>query len=520
MLEADYLRDMKLAGARAGISANGLMALSLAVALGFCVICSAILWQARRGVGDHAGQTASNLAAAINSDIARNIDQYDLSLQGVIEGLRLPEISQVSRQARQAILFDHSATAMYMGSIRVIDDKGNIVLDSRTLNPLPEDFSGREYFQIHKNNPDLGLRISGPFTARNGEYVLALSRRLSLPDDSFSGVVVGTLRLAYFHELFRKVSPSPRSALTLFTTGGTVIMRLPLKAEDIGRRLATAQAVTMFPNIRAGQYETVALLDGINRLYAFSQVDDFPLLMVVGLPIDEVYAGWWQEALVIGLLMLALCAATITSAVLLRGELRRRIAAEQKLAVLATTDSLTGLSNRRHFDEVMGREWQRAIREQTSIAVLMIDADGFKNYNDTHGHQRGDECLQAIGGCIADKTRRSTDLAARYGGEEFAVLLPGTESRGALEIAERIRINVTDLRLQHSSGPSGAPTVSIGVACAVPQPGSNHRDLTNAADKALYEAKGNGRNRTALAVEILKASPGLQPADAKQRLVA
>jgi diguanylate cyclase (GGDEF)-like protein len=218
--------------------------------------------------------------------------------------------------------------------------------------------------------------------------------------------------------------------------------------------------------------------------------------------------------------MLALCGATITSAALLRGELRRRIAAEQKLAVLATTDSLTGLANRRHFDEVVQREWQRAIREQTSIAVLMIDADGFKNYNDTHGHQSGDKFLEAIGGCIADKTRRVTDLAARYGGEEFAVLLPGTESHGALELAERIRTNVTQLGLKDPAGPGMAPTVSIGVACAVPQPGSNHRDLVNAADKALYEAKGNGRNRTELAVEVLQASPSISPADAKQRMVA
>jgi diguanylate cyclase (GGDEF)-like protein len=206
--------------------------------------------------------------------------------------------------------------------------------------------------------------------------------------------------------------------------------------------------------------------------------------------------------------------------VLLRGELRRRIAAEQKLAVLATTDSLTGLANRRHFDEVMQREWQRAIREQTSVSVLMIDADRFKSYNDTHGHQSGDRYLEAISRCIGDKTRRATDLAARYGGEEFAVLLPGTESHGAFEIAERIRTNVTQLGLKDPAGAGMAPTVSIGIACVVPQSGSNHRDLVNAADRALYEAKANGRNRTELAAEVLQASPPVSPADAKQRMVA
>ncbi|MEA2991506.1 MAG: hypothetical protein QOD40_426 [Alphaproteobacteria bacterium] len=520
MPEADFLRQIKARAPLAPISANGLMALSLAVALGFCVVCSMVLWEARQTAWDHAGQTASNLVVAVNSDIARSIDQYDLSLQGVVEGLKLPEINQVSPQTRQAILFDHSATAMYMGSTRVLDETGNVVLDSHSLNLVAENLSSRDFFQAHRNDADLGLYISGPFTARNGEYVIGLSRRLSRRDGSFSGVVVGTLRLAYFHELFRKIAPSPRSSVTLFAQDGAMIMRLPLRAQDLGGRMNNAVSLKLAAKTRTGRFEAAGLLDGVHRLFAFGKVDDFPLLMVVGLPIDEVYAAWYQEAIIIGLLMLALCGATITSAALLRGELRRRIAAEQKLAVLATTDSLTGLANRRHFDEVVQREWQRAIREQTSIAVLMIDADGFKNYNDTHGHQSGDKFLEAIGGCIADKTRRVTDLAARYGGEEFAVLLPGTESHGALELAERIRTNVTQLGLKDPAGPGMAPTVSIGVACAVPQPGSNHRDLVNAADKALYEAKGNGRNRTELAVEVLQASPSISPADAKQRMVA
>jgi diguanylate cyclase (GGDEF)-like protein len=496
------------------------MGFSLSVALGFCVICGALLWQERRNVWNHAGQNASNLVTAINADIAHNIEQFDLSLQGVIEGMKLPEINQVSARTRQAILFDHSATAMYLGSILVIDEMGKIAADSRALNPSPENYAERAYFKFHKANTDTAMRISRPFSARNGEYVIALSRRLSRPDGSFSGVVVGTLRLAYFHELFRKVAPSPRSALTLFDIEGTVVMRLPLKAEDIGRPLTSAKVLELFPKARAGRYDTTAVIDGVHRLYAFSQVDDFPLLMVVGVPSDEVYAGWYRDALTMGLLMLALCGATVFSALLLHRELRRRVAAEQQLAILATTDGLTDLANRRHFDEVIEREWQRAMREKTAIAVLMIDADWFKAYNDSHGHQTGDEFLKAMGGCIADTTRRATDLAARYGGEEFAVLLPGTGIQGALEIAERIRTQVAELGLQHSAIPGGAPTVSIGVAGAVPLPGSTCRDLIHAADKALYEAKAKGRNRTELAEPMDFVSRDAVAANVKKRRVA
>jgi diguanylate cyclase (GGDEF)-like protein len=218
------------------------------------------------------------------------------------------------------------------------------------------------------------------------------------------------------------------------------------------------------------------------------------------MPIDEVYAGWNQDALVVGLLIITLCGATLFSTLLLRRELRRRMAAEEKLAVLATTDSLTGLYNRRHFDAVMVREWQRAMRETTSIALLMIDADHFKPYNDTHGHQSGDKLLQGIGACITERARRATDLGARYGGDEFMLLLPGIGGKSALDVAEWIRKSVRDLHLPSEAAPA---TVSVGVTVMSPRPGMDHRELIDAADKALYQAKANGRDR----VEMIGQPP-------------
>ena len=503
------------------ISADALTALSLSVAFGFSVICGAVLWQERRSAWEHAGQTSSNLVEAINSDIARNIEQYALSLQGVIYGLKLPEIDQVSPKIRAAVLFDTSAGTRYLGAIRILDEAGNVtemanIAAERSLStPRTTNFFDRDFFQFHKDNPSADMHISRPFVASSGQYVIGLSRRISRADGSFAGVVVGTLRVAYFRDLFAKVAPSPRSALTLFTADGTVIMRLPLGKDDIGRRLTTAEVLKKFTQSRTGLYEKVALLDSVHRLYAYSQVGDFPLLMVVGIPLDEVYASWRSEALIAGLLMLALCGVTIFSAVLRRRELRRRVAAEQKLAVLATTDSLTGLSNRRHFDEVIAREWQRAARERTSIALLMIDADYFKAYNDTHGHQVGDRLLEAIGTCIVDKARRATDLGARYGGDEFALLLPSATGQGALEIAERIRVNVLKLRLLDSNGTEAATaSISLGIAAVVPPLASDYHNLLNAADKALYEAKAKGRNRSEL-IELPDARASQGP-----RLVA
>src|ERR1700719_4592657 len=161
--------------------------------------------------------------------------------------------------------------------------------------------------------------------------------------------------------------------------------------------------------------------------------------------------------------MMALISFVLAVTLFLGREIGRRAQAEEKLEELATTDALTGLRNRRKFDAVIDAEWRRAARQNTPIALLMIDADHFKAYNDTFGHQAGDQVLVGIAICISDAVRRAGDCTARYGGEEFAVLLPGLSPTEALTVAETIRLKVE----QWSDGPT-ATTVSIGVARLTP----------------------------------------------------
>jgi diguanylate cyclase (GGDEF)-like protein len=184
----------------------------------------------------------------------------------------------------------------------------------------------------------------------------------------------------------------------------------------------------------------------------------------------------------------------LATALFLAREISRRAAAEEKLEELATTDALTGLRNRRKFDDDIDTEWRRAIRQKSPLALLMIDADHFKAFNDTHGHQAGDQVLVGIAICISDSVRRAGDCAARYGGEEFALLLPGCGPTDAFQIAETIRQKV----MHWSDGPA-ANTVSIGVASLTPTVFMQSAMLVEAADKALYAAKANGRNQSVLA---------------------
>ena len=163
---------------------------------------------------------------------------------------------------------------------------------------------------------------------------------------------------------------------------------------------------------------------------------------------------------------------------------------------LMNSDGLTGLSNRRHFDEYLELEWRRAMRDQSQLSLLMIDVDYFKAYNDNFGHLEGDEALRKVATAIREACSRPSDLPARYGGEEFALVLPGTSPGGARLMAEKLRQSVLALKIPHATPDGGESlTVSIGVSTFTPQQGGDSRQLISAADKGLYLAKHNGRNR-------------------------
>ncbi|MGE8187580.1 diguanylate cyclase domain-containing protein [Pseudomonas sp. NPDC086278] len=166
---------------------------------------------------------------------------------------------------------------------------------------------------------------------------------------------------------------------------------------------------------------------------------------------------------------------------------------------LMNSDGLTGLSNRRHFDEHLELEWRRSLRDQTQLSLLMIDVDYFKSFNDSFGHLEGDEALRKVASAIRDACARPSDLPARYGGEEFALVLPNTSPGGARLVAEKLRQAVAALKIAHIAPTEGSSlTVSIGLSTVIPQQGSDCRQLISAADKGLYLAKNNGRNQVGI----------------------
>jgi diguanylate cyclase (GGDEF)-like protein len=355
-------------------------------------------------------------------------------------------------------------------------------------------------------DPDPALHLSRPALDAAGAPIIRLSRRLSLPAGSFAGVVVGALRPTYFDDLFRKLTLGPQSTVGLLRTDGIMLTRLPYDRAAIGRSLADTTLFQHFgPSSHSGTFEAKVARDGVTRFFTYRQVGHLSLILSVGLSSDQIDATWRRDSGILGFgaALLVIAAAFLKRR--LRRELARRVRAEEALALQARTDSLTGLPNRRHFDETLSREWRRALRARAPLGLLMIDADHFKSYNDRFGTRPATSCWSRWGRCIAANTQRATDFAARYGGEEFVVLLTGPDAADAARLGERICGAVAVM----AEGPSGAllasVTVSIGVACIIPDARAIHQDLLGAADRALFDAKQGGRNR----VVVAPLPPGL-----------
>jgi diguanylate cyclase (GGDEF)-like protein/PAS domain S-box-containing protein len=192
-------------------------------------------------------------------------------------------------------------------------------------------------------------------------------------------------------------------------------------------------------------------------------------------------------------------------------DISERKIAEEKLQdayhaveTMAITDGMTGLANRRRFDQCLAQEWRRGMREHLPLSLVLIDTDLFKNYNDTYGHLRGDACLKEIAQATREVVARPGDLVARFGGEEFAILLPNTGNEGAMHIAERIQAAIRGRMLPHGGSPFGFVTVSAGCATLIAQMGQDSGRLIEFADEALYSAKRNGRNQVRNCLRALR----------------
>ena len=443
-------------------------------------------------------RASSNVVQLIDTEVQRNIDLYDASLQGMIEATQDPDFALIPASLRRQVLFGKTVGAPGRGDLLWVNAKGEILADSLSNPPRSANFAGWPEFIAQRENPQAGLIVSHPFMDQIGMlgWCISLSRRISSPSGEFLGVASGALRLDYFNNLFKRLNIGNDSSISLLSDEGFMLAREPVVAGDnlIGSDYRSRKNFTaIIGGGASGSFIASSAHDQKERLYTYARVGKLPMLVVVAVSTAEVYGAWRRTAILVCAATGALCLGIFWLSVLLRRELKKRQRAERELANLASTDSLTGLANRRRLDQVLDREWLRAQRSHQPLAVLMVDVDHFKAFNERHGHQGGDNALRTIAYTLRGCVHRPADLVARYGGEEFMVILPETDLSGAYQLAESIRQAVEN-QPPFIQG-QGPMTVSVGVATARFITGYSLQELLAEADGALYRAKDEGRNR-------------------------
>jgi diguanylate cyclase (GGDEF)-like protein len=499
----------------AKLKVRHVVSLLVAVCLSMTAIVAGEAWNSRQYHLHDKEVAMSNLAQTLASQAQASIKQADTLLLTLVDRLENDGVAQGRLPRLQRLLATQRGELKQLHGLFVYDEHGQWVANSNGADVPNANNADREYFIFHRDHPDRGPHIGPSIKSRSsGEWIMTVSRRVNHPDGSFAGVALATIYLNHFLSLYDSIDMGNNGVINLIADDATIVVRRPFKDAEIGTSIANGPLFTqLLPKGDSGTATVKSVMDGVERVVGFRRVDGYPLIIFAALNKDEVLSGWRQEsALSAGIVALLLAFLGMLGYRLIRLMRQQNhiqtvlldaqdklIEVNRGLELLALEDALTGLSNRRQFDLFILAEMGRARRTQTHLALLMIDVDHFKRFNDLYGHVAGDVCLRKISAIIHDNIKRPGDLAARYGGEEFTVVLPGTDYVGAFLVAENIRRAVQQADIRHSEGVEGAVTVSVGVCAYNIASQDSPDDLVSAADKALYVAKASGRNMSVIA---------------------
>lgn len=372
----------------------------------------------------------------------------------------------------------------------IVDSSGDAIAKSLKSNPAGLNYSDRAYFQYHATHTDHGAFIGARIQSKiDDTYSITVTRRINKPDGSFGGLAVASVSLDFFQQLFNRVQEGSGGLISLIADDNNILARAPPVAADV-KESSTLGFLRQQPNDsrRPTSLYYQSHIDDVWRRGSYVHLAHFPVSTLVAQSQWDIQRSWRVELLTHGMIL-----GCVVMVLMILG--RHAMRASGALVTQATHDSLTGLLNRRAFDETIVREIRRVARNGQPLSIILIDIDHFKLYNDAFGHPAGDECLRVVARTIRSCLRRSGEFAARYGGEEFAVLLPGSTMSATLALAETMRLSLHSLGLAQASVLGGLVTISAGVATRTPgQACRGPGVLIQAADAALYAAKAAGRD--------------------------
>ncbi|CAE6825990.1 hypothetical protein R69608_06224 [Paraburkholderia nemoris] len=479
-------------------------------------------WTARAVELGEMDVATSNLSRAMAQQADDTFKEADTALLGLVERVQHDGTGPAALKRLHDVLVMRQQELPQLAGLFVYDENGIWIVNS-TSTPLDRfNNSDREYFIFHQHNANPGPHIGVPVISRSGgKWVIPVSRRINKPDGSFGGVVLATVDIDFFKAFYSTLQIGNAGAVALVLNSGVMLIRRPFDVKVIGKNMRGTELYRYYTTQGpAGTAFIKSAQDGVTRLNSYRSLPHYPVFVAAALSKDEILHEWWRDTIwhSAGVLCLVMVVGLFGWHLIRQIGLRTTAEAEltkthasleklnRTLERLAMQDGLTGLANRRQFDVTLHSEFSRATRHASALALIMLDVDCFKQYNDIYGHAAGDDCLRTISHLIRELTaRRPGDLAARYGGEEIAVLLPNTDVTHAVAIADDIRSAIRGLEIEHSGNPTGFVTISAGVDARIPIRGAaKPAELILAADRALYEAKRNGRNR------VLAARNGLQ----------
>jgi len=507
---AGRFRRLWQQGAPYGISYA--VAFALVATVSLTIVVGMSIWSAREQQLQDKESAILGMAQALISHAQASVKQADIALFGLVERLEADGLDPTALSRLESLIVARKAQLPQLHGLFIYDRDGRWLLNSNRADNSHANNSDRGYFIYHRDNPSAKTYIGPPLRSRStNDWILTVSRRINTPDGQFAGVALATISLDYFLKLYQTIDIGERGALSLLLTDGTLLVRRPFSDDEVGMSIAGGEFFRehLHRSI-AGTANIHSIIDGVERIVGYARVSDYPLALYVARDKSEILAKWRKASTVTVSLLLLLIAVMVGLGYRLMKIMGHRVraqnrlfhaqaslvAANRRLELLAREDGLTGLANRRQFDLSLENEFARARRNGSSMALVMMDVDHFKLYNDRYGHLAGDDCLKRVAGIIRSVISRETDVAARYGGEEFAAILPETDLAGAVAVADLIRAKVMQMNVEHALSSWGMITLSIGVAAWVPDADASPSMLVSCADKALYEAKGAGRNVT------------------------
>ena len=414
-------------------------------------------WAARENQLHEMEVSTSNMARAIAQHADDTIKEADTALIGLSERVQADRTDPAALERLHALLVRRVAELPQLNGLFIYDENGRWLVNSQPSIPSNANNSDRDYFIYHRTHLDDKPYVGLPIRSRStGAWIITVSRRINRIDGSFAGVALATINISYFNKFYDSFDIGKDGAIVLVLNRGILLTRRPLLADSIGKSMVTTTLFHESASKTHGTFTVNSAQDGVNRQNSFQHLEKYPLLVDVALSKTEILADWRSDtylhlAGVAGLiLILGTLGFHLVGQITLRLDAEAEIARtrdalqvlNQTLERLALQDGLTELANRRHFDIALSEEFSRATRNASSVALIMIDVDCFKQYNDIYGHVAGDECLRKISDVVKKNIGRAGDLAARYGGEEIGIVLPGTDVTGAIAVAERIRLAI------------------------------------------------------------------------------